>query len=172
MWSTGQRAPCLVDDVHCGQTGRLGDRYVASRPWPTAAPAPTARRSTGSAGSATPSKQRGNDFYGWIDEENFAYPDFAPLTDAPPEQGAAGEDGFMFPNGPTAAYHVQSLIASLHGYGFLLDQSEMAADARARTPSRELELAACPAETASSTTASVLAPHPRPSVHPAPRSDS
>lgn len=117
--------------------GTAGDIRVSAEPSDPSGVAAMADSFTSSDGEAfhgfggrhNAIDQRGNDFYNWIEEENFAYPDFAPLTDAtsgaPPEQGAAGEGGYMFPNGPTSAYHVQSLFASSHGYGFLLDQSEM-----------------------------------------------
>jgi alpha-D-xyloside xylohydrolase len=60
--------------------------------------------------------QRGQDFYNWLQQENFGRGTASP----DPE-----EDRFLFPNGPTAAYYVQSSFVSSAGYGFLLDRDEI-----------------------------------------------
>jgi len=53
--------------------------------------------------------QHGQDFYNWLDQENFA----------------AGSPEMLSPDGPQAAYYVQSSFVSNQGYGFLLDDSEL-----------------------------------------------
>jgi alpha-glucosidase len=66
--------------------------------------------------------QRGQDFYSWIEQENTV----------PPAGGGAGGDAasrqtnYMFPDGPGAAYHAQSLFYSSRPYGFMLDQPDFA----------------------------------------------
>src|SRR5271165_5952306 len=55
--------------------------------------------------------QHGQDFYDWIDQENI---------------GTGGVDETeLSPDGPQAAYYVQSSFVSNRGYGFLLDRSEI-----------------------------------------------
>lgn len=66
--------------------------------------------------------QRGEDFYNWVEQQNVGAGPLEPLTELLP--GAGGE-GYMFPNGPTAAYYVQSQFVSSDGYGFLLDRPEL-----------------------------------------------
>jgi alpha-glucosidase (family GH31 glycosyl hydrolase) len=51
--------------------------------------------------------QRGQSFYGWVDQENIG-------TGSP-------EDTDLFPDGPHAAYYAQPSFVSNRGYGFLLD---------------------------------------------------
>lgn len=58
--------------------------------------------------------QHGQDFYNWIDQENFGEG----------SQENAGETNLL-PDGPEAAYYVQSSFVSNEGYGFLLDQSQL-----------------------------------------------
>jgi alpha-glucosidase len=65
--------------------------------------------------------QRGQDFLNWIEQENVSSGSASSLT-API---APGGQSFLFPNGPEAAYYVQSSFVSSDGYGFLLDQSEL-----------------------------------------------
>jgi len=60
--------------------------------------------------------QRGEQFYNWPDQENVGEG----------AQEGAGETNLL-PNGPEAAYYVQSSFVSNDGYGFLLDQSELSA---------------------------------------------
>ncbi len=57
--------------------------------------------------------QRGQTFYNWVDQENFR---------SGPEQGTN-----LSPDGPSAAYDVQSSFLSNQGYGFLLDRNELSA---------------------------------------------
>lgn len=64
--------------------------------------------------------QRGVDFYNWAEQENFSAGSLRPVTDPT----SPGGDRYKFPNGPTAAYYVQSLFVS-DGYGFLLDRDEL-----------------------------------------------
>ncbi|HME02504.1 MAG TPA: TIM-barrel domain-containing protein [Solirubrobacteraceae bacterium] len=53
--------------------------------------------------------QHGQDFYNWVDQENFG----------------AGSPEVLSPDGPQAAYYVQSSFVSNQGYGFLLDRNEI-----------------------------------------------
>ncbi len=53
--------------------------------------------------------QHGQDFYNWLDQENFG----------------EGSPEALSPDGPQAAYYVQSSFVSNEGYGFLLDRSEL-----------------------------------------------
>jgi alpha-glucosidase len=66
--------------------------------------------------------QHGQDFYNWIDQENVGAGSGQAAVNA--TQGASGPS-YLFPDGPQAAYYVQSSFVSNHGYGFLLDQSEL-----------------------------------------------
>ncbi len=58
--------------------------------------------------------QHGQDFYNWIDQENVS-------------EGSLGspDSPYLFPDGPQAAYYVQSSFVSNRRYGFLLDRSEL-----------------------------------------------
>ncbi|MGI8728136.1 MAG: hypothetical protein ACR2K6_10730, partial [Solirubrobacterales bacterium] len=65
--------------------------------------------------------QRGESFYNWLQQQNVGSgsPDgLATPTD--PER-----DRYLFPNGPSAAYYVQSSFVSDRGYGFLLDRDQI-----------------------------------------------
>jgi len=53
--------------------------------------------------------QHGQDFYNWLDQENFG----------------EGSPETLAPDGPQAAYYVQSSFVSNEGYGFLLDRNEL-----------------------------------------------
>jgi sulfoquinovosidase len=66
--------------------------------------------------------QRGEDFYGWVEQQNVGAGPLQPVIDLVP--GSGGEL-YQFPNGPTAAYYVQSQFISSHGFGFLLDRDEL-----------------------------------------------
>ncbi len=66
--------------------------------------------------------QRGEDFYGWVEQQNVGAGPLEPAAELLP--GSGGET-YQFPNGPTAAYYVQSQFVSSHGYGFLLDRDEL-----------------------------------------------
>ncbi len=55
--------------------------------------------------------QHGADFYNWVDQEN---------TDI-----GAGAEGDLAPDGPQAAYYVQSSFVSNAGYGFLLNTGSL-----------------------------------------------
>jgi len=65
--------------------------------------------------------QRGQDFYNWVEQQNVGAGGFDPLVSPVP---GSGGHGYLFPNGPTAAYYVQSQFVS-RGYGFLLDRDEI-----------------------------------------------
>lgn len=66
--------------------------------------------------------QRGNDFYNWVEQQNTGAGPFAPGTEPGP---GTGGPTYLFPNGPTGAYYVQSQFVSSQGYGFLLDRDEL-----------------------------------------------
>lgn len=66
--------------------------------------------------------QRGNDFFNWVQQQNVGAGPFAPGVEPLP---GSGGDTYLFPNGPAAAYYVQSQFISDHGYGFLLDNDEL-----------------------------------------------
>jgi alpha-glucosidase (family GH31 glycosyl hydrolase) len=63
--------------------------------------------------------QRGHEFYNWLQQENRSSGSADSFT-AP----SAG-DRYLFPNGPSAAYYVQSSFVSSQRYGFLLDRDEI-----------------------------------------------
>jgi alpha-glucosidase len=65
--------------------------------------------------------QHGQDFLNWIQQENISSGSGAGLT-APVSPGGGT---YLFPNGPQAAYYVQSSFVSSAGYGFFLDQDEI-----------------------------------------------
>jgi alpha-glucosidase (family GH31 glycosyl hydrolase) len=64
--------------------------------------------------------QRGHDFYNWLQQENLSSGSASGLT-----RVTDPTDTYMFPNGPSAAYYVQSSFISSHRYGFLLDRDEI-----------------------------------------------
>lgn len=65
----------------------------------------------------------GQSFDTWVEEENFGAGPAQPVADGAP---GTGGPSYLFPNGPAAAYYVQPQFISNHGYGFLLDQSDLA----------------------------------------------
>lgn len=66
--------------------------------------------------------QAGHDFYSWIEEENSSgVPGGQSIEDA-----IAGQPGYMFPNGPSAAYTAHAMFVSSRPYGFLLNQPDFA----------------------------------------------
>jgi alpha-glucosidase len=60
--------------------------------------------------------QHGQEFYNWLQQEDLSSGSASGLTT--PSQ--PGRDRCMFPNGPSAAYYVQSSFVSSRGYGLLL----------------------------------------------------
>jgi sulfoquinovosidase len=58
--------------------------------------------------------QHGQDFYNWVDQENIGAGSLA-----------SPNSPYLFPDGPQAAYYVQSSFVSNRGYGFLLDQTPL-----------------------------------------------
>ena len=64
--------------------------------------------------------QHGSEFYNWLEQENVDSGSPAGLTVPAP-----GGDRYLFPNGPQAAYYVQSSFVSSAGYGFLLRRDEL-----------------------------------------------
>lgn len=66
--------------------------------------------------------QRGQDFFNWVQQQNVGSGPFEPGTEPTP---GSGGDTYQFPNGPAAAYYVQSQFISSRGYGFLLDNDEL-----------------------------------------------
>ena len=68
--------------------------------------------------------QRGQRFVNWVAQQNVGAGPLEPLAAAIP---GGGGDRYMFPNGPHAAFHLQSQFISSRGYGFLLDRDELSA---------------------------------------------
>jgi alpha-glucosidase (family GH31 glycosyl hydrolase) len=66
--------------------------------------------------------QRGNDFYNWVEQQNLGA---GPLEPVPQTVPGLGGDTYLFPNGPMAAFYVQSQFISSRGYGFLLERDEL-----------------------------------------------
>ncbi|MEA2457205.1 MAG: sulfoquinovosidase, partial [Thermoleophilaceae bacterium] len=66
--------------------------------------------------------QRGSDFFNWLQQENTGAGQLEPVVSPLP---GTGGDTYHFPNGPTAAYYVQSQFVSPGRYGFMLDRSEL-----------------------------------------------
>ena len=64
--------------------------------------------------------QRGQEFYGYLQQENLS----SGAADALAAVSPGGPE-FLFPNGEAAAYYVQSSFISSAGYGFLLDDDEL-----------------------------------------------
>ncbi len=60
--------------------------------------------------------QRGKDFVNWTQQEN---------TGAGLGGSVSSDPHALYPNGPSAAYYVQSQFVSDRGYGFLLDRDEL-----------------------------------------------
>jgi hypothetical protein len=67
--------------------------------------------------------QHGARFPTWVEEENIDLGPLQPLASFlfPQPKGT-----YLFPNGPQAAYYVQPQFVSSAGYGFLLDEAELA----------------------------------------------
>jgi alpha-glucosidase (family GH31 glycosyl hydrolase) len=65
--------------------------------------------------------QRGQNFLNWVQQENIGSGSETGLT-APVSPGGRA---YLFPNGPQAAYYVQSSLVSSAGYGFFLDEDEI-----------------------------------------------
>ncbi|MDQ6818132.1 MAG: hypothetical protein M3018_12100, partial [Actinomycetota bacterium] len=65
--------------------------------------------------------QHGNEFYNWLAQENVG----SGSASGPTEPATPGKDKYLFPNGPEAAYYVQSSFVSSAGYGFLLERDEL-----------------------------------------------
>jgi alpha-glucosidase len=64
--------------------------------------------------------QRGHEFYNWLQQENVSSGSADGIT-----RVTDPSDTYMFPNGPSAAYYVQSSFVSSDGYGFLLNRNEI-----------------------------------------------
>jgi len=65
--------------------------------------------------------QHGREFYNWTQQENLS----AGGIGGPAPVDAPDPDLYLFPNGETAAYYVQSSFVSPDRYGFLLDRDEL-----------------------------------------------
>lgn len=64
--------------------------------------------------------QRGQDFLGWVMQQNFGAGRFQPIADLLPGGGSQ----YLFPNGKTAAYYVSPSFISQR-YAFLLQRDEL-----------------------------------------------
>jgi alpha-glucosidase (family GH31 glycosyl hydrolase) len=65
--------------------------------------------------------EHGAEFYNWLQQENVSSGSAQGITAVT----SPGRDTYLFPNGPEAAYYVQSSFVSSHGYGFLLERNEI-----------------------------------------------
>jgi alpha-glucosidase (family GH31 glycosyl hydrolase) len=65
--------------------------------------------------------QHGQEFYNWLQQEDVGSGSLQGAT----EPTMPSRDRYLFPNGPSAAYYVQSSLVSSHGYGFLLSRNEI-----------------------------------------------
>jgi alpha-glucosidase len=63
--------------------------------------------------------QRGQDLASFVEEENIPPGENSPPAGSPPS-------AVLFPNGPSAAYYPQAQFISSRGYGFLLQQPQLA----------------------------------------------
>jgi alpha-glucosidase len=107
---------------------RHGTLRVSARPTPAAGVAtmadsfssPRSEAFHGFGGRHNAIDQRGNEFYNWLQQENVSSGTADGLT-----QVTDPTDTYMFPNGPSAAYYVQSSFISSDGYGFLLDRDQL-----------------------------------------------
>jgi sulfoquinovosidase len=89
----------------------MADSFVSSR----------AEAFRGFGGRHNSLDQHGGEFYNWLEQENVDSGSPTGLS-AP---AAPATDRSMFPNGPQAAYYVQSSFVSSAGYGFLLRRNEL-----------------------------------------------
>ena len=102
---------------------------VSARPTPAAGVAamadsfssPSGEAFRGFGGRHDGIDQHGQEFVNWLEQENVSSGSAQGLA-APASPGGSH---YMFPNGPSAAYYVQSSFQSSAGYGFLLDRSEL-----------------------------------------------
>jgi alpha-glucosidase len=102
-----------------------GALEVGARPSPATGVATMSDSFSSSAGEAfrgfggrhNSLDQHGSEFYNWLNQENISSGDAA--------AAAPGQERNLFPNGPEAAYYVQSSFVSSRGYGFLLDRDEI-----------------------------------------------
>jgi alpha-glucosidase len=103
--------------------------HVSVRPTPSAGVAAMADSFRSSAGEAfhgfggrhNSLDQHGSEFYNWLQQENVSSGSTDTLAPIP----NPATDRYMFPNGPSAAYYVQSSFVSSAGYGFLLARDEL-----------------------------------------------
>jgi sulfoquinovosidase len=82
---------------------------------------PSAEAFHGFGGRHNAIDQRGNEFYNYLNQENFSSGSADSLTQVSPGFGPE----YLFPNGEAAAYYVQSSFVSSIGYGFLLANDEL-----------------------------------------------
>jgi alpha-glucosidase len=102
---------------------------VSVRPTPSAGVAgmadsfrsPSGEAFHGFGGRHNSLDQHGSEFYNWLQQENVSSGSSGGLTPTP----NPAADRYMFPNGPEAAYYVQSSFVSSAGYGFLLARDEL-----------------------------------------------
>jgi alpha-glucosidase len=107
---------------------RHGSLRVSAHPTPTTGVATMADSFSSPAGEAFHGfggrhdaiDQRGHEFYNWLQQENVSSGSAGGITHV-----TDPSDTYMFPNGPSAAYYVQSSFVSSDGYGFLLNRDEI-----------------------------------------------
>ncbi len=115
--------------VHVGPGPGPGTIEVDARPTPRAGVAavgdsfasPKGQAFRGFGGRHNSIDQAGNEFYNWTQQENLSAGGIG--GPAPPD--APHPDLYLFPNGESAAYYVQSSFISPDRYGFLLDRDEL-----------------------------------------------
>jgi alpha-glucosidase (family GH31 glycosyl hydrolase) len=104
----------LIVTVAPAGSGAIRLSAVPSNPTGVAAMADSFSSSPGEAfhgfgGRHNSLDQHGQDFYNWVDQENFG----------------SGSPETLSPDGPQASYYVQSSFVSNMGYGFFLDRDEL-----------------------------------------------
>ncbi|HEU4360345.1 MAG TPA: TIM-barrel domain-containing protein [Mycobacterium sp.] len=92
----------------------MGDSFISS----------SSEHFAGFGGVHSGLDQHGARFPNWVQEGNVDTGPLEPLN--PLLFPNSGGKRYLFPNGPQAAYYVQPQFVSSAGYGFLLDQAELA----------------------------------------------
>ena len=117
----------LIVDVGAGpRRGTIAVDARTSRPDGVAAigdsfASPVDQAFRGFGGRHNSIDQAGREFYNWTQQENLSAGGIG--GPAPPD--APDPDLYLFPNGESAAYYVQSSFISPDRYGFLLDRNEL-----------------------------------------------
>ena len=97
--------------TNAGDVAAMGDSFAS----------PQDEAFRGFGGRHNSIDQSGREFYNWTQQENLSAPGLG--GPAPPD--APDPDLYLYPNGESAAYYVQSSFVSPDRYGFLLDRDEL-----------------------------------------------